>query len=260
MVAPTLKSALNHYLQPTNLVEELRYRPLIRPSLSEADRAHLERWLKEVRDPVWGQLAAATRRHGKLPAFVEGPYSYFIGSALRARHFAESETDPPAMRRKRKQQREQQERADLIALADKMEEVVRHYQACRKAQHPQRVPSPSGIPLSPLLRELETKQSLEWLGRNAHRLRQLAEKKVSAGVPVHVSRGGRENAISRARLVCSCGRWSIACTIGVGSPATVSLPRSRTLHFPMQTWSRKMSVRPAGRRHGQPGGSGALNQ
>ena len=72
MVAPTLKSALNHYLQPTNLVEELRYRPLIRPSLSEADRAHLERWLKEVRDPVWGQLAAATRRHGKLPAFVEG--------------------------------------------------------------------------------------------------------------------------------------------------------------------------------------------
>ncbi len=147
MVAPTLKSALNHYLQPTNLVEELRYRPLIRPSLSEADRAHLERWLKEVRDPVWGQLAAATRRHGKLPAFVEGPYSYFIGSALRARHFAESETDPPAMRRKRKQQREQQERSDLIALADKMEEVVRHYQACRKAQHPQRVPSPSGIPL-----------------------------------------------------------------------------------------------------------------
>ncbi|OLB72010.1 MAG: hypothetical protein AUI16_21785 [Alphaproteobacteria bacterium 13_2_20CM_2_64_7] len=193
MVAPTLKSALNHYLQPTNLVEELRYRPLIRPSLSEADRAHLERWLKEVRDPVWGQLAAATRRHGKLPAFVEGPYSYFIGSALRARHFAESETDPPAMRRKRKQQREQQERSDLIALADKMEEVVRHYQACRKAQHPQRVPSPSGIPLSPLLRELETKQSLEWLGRNAHRLRQLAEKKVSAGVPVHVSRqsGGK---------------------------------------------------------------------
>jgi hypothetical protein len=200
MAAPTLKSALNHYLQPTNLVEELKY-PTFRPSLSGADRAHLKRWFKEVRDPVWEQLAADTRRYGKLPAFVEGPYSYFIGSALRARHFAESETDAPAMRRKRKQQREQQERSDLLALADKMEEVVRHYQACRKAQHPQRVPSPSGIPLSPLLRELETKQSLEWLGRNAHRLRQLAEKKVSAGepewdwgpIPVHVSRqsGGK---------------------------------------------------------------------
>src|SRR5258708_33338772 len=31
MAAPTLKSALNHYLQPTNLVEELKY-PTFRPS------------------------------------------------------------------------------------------------------------------------------------------------------------------------------------------------------------------------------------
>src|SRR6266571_4840585 len=122
MAAPTLKSALNHYLQPTNLVEEVRYRPLIRPSLSEADRAHLERWLDQVPDRIWEKIAADARARGKLGPVVESPYSYFISSALRARHFAESETDAPDVQRKRKQQREQQER--LLALADQMEEVV----------------------------------------------------------------------------------------------------------------------------------------
>jgi hypothetical protein len=167
VAAPTLKSALNYYLQ--------------RPRLSEADRVHLRRWLKEVRAPVWEQIAADARRYGALPTFVEGPYSYFIGSALSARHFAESQTDTPAVQRKRKQQREEQDRSYLLALAHKMEEVVRHYEACRKAHHPRRVPSPSG-PLPDLPREAEAKQSLEWLGREADRLRQLAEK-VAAGEP-----------------------------------------------------------------------------
>ena len=99
----------------------------------------------------------------------------FIDSALRARQFAESQTDTPALQRKRKQQREQQERSDLLELANEMDEVVRNYQACRKAQHPQRVPSPSG-PLPDLPQEAEAKRSLEWLGREAHRLRQLAER------------------------------------------------------------------------------------
>ena len=181
---PTLGSALRYYLQ--------------QDKLSEGDRAHLRRWLNEVDHPVWGQLAADTRKYGELPTFVEGPYSVFIGSALRARHFAQSKTDPPAVQRKRKQQREQQERSDLLALANKMEDVVGHYQACRKAHHQQPVPSPSGVPLPPLLR-LEMKQ-LEWLERNALRVRQLAER-VSAGepngdwdrIPIHVSRqsGGK---------------------------------------------------------------------
>jgi len=69
----------------------------------------------------------------------------------------------------------------------------------------------------------------------------------------------RENASSRAGWVCSCRRWSIACTNAVGSRATMSLQRWRTLHFRMRMWWRNMSVRPAGRRHGQPGGNGALN-
>jgi hypothetical protein len=183
MAAPTLRSALNYYLQ--------------RPDLTEPDRAHLKRWLNEVQDPVWEQLAADIRKHGELPTFVMGPYSHFIGPALRARHFVESETDP--LQRKRKQQREQQDCSHLVVLADKMEDVVRHYQSCKKAQHPRRVPSPSG-PLPDLPPAAEANQSLKWLSGEALRLRQLAGKQSASEqncgwdrIPVHVSRqsGGK---------------------------------------------------------------------
>jgi hypothetical protein len=185
VAAPTLRSALNYYLQ--------------QPKLSAGDRAHLKRWLNETRDPVWEQLADDVRKYGELPTYVEGPYSYFIASALRARRFAEGEVISPALQRKRDQQREQQERSDLLALAHKLEEAVRDYEACRKAQHPQVVPSPTGLPVPELPQRAEAKRSLEWLRREAHRLRQLAEK-VSAGeqnwwdrIPVRVSRqsGGK---------------------------------------------------------------------
>ena len=185
MAVPTLGSALRYYLR--------------QHKLSESDRAHLKRWLNEVDDPVWGKIAADARAYGELGPVVEGPYSIFISSALRARDFAESQTDTPAVKRKREQQREQQERSDLLALAEKMEDVVRHRRSCRKAQHPQRVPSPTG-PLPDLPQEAEAKLSLDWLTREAHRLRQVAEK-VSAGepnwdwgpIPVRVSRqsGGK---------------------------------------------------------------------
>ncbi len=185
MAAPTLISALNYHLQ--------------RLGLSEADRAHLERWFAVVRDPAWKKLAAYIMRCGELPQVVEGPYSIFISSALRARQFAESQKDSPAIQRKLKEQHEQQERSDLLALAEKIDDVVRHRQSCRKAQHPQRVPSPTG-PLPDLPQEAEAKRSLEWLRREAHRIRQVAEK-VSAGepnwdwgpIPVRVSRqsGGK---------------------------------------------------------------------
>src|SRR5262245_50946929 len=114
MAVPTFKSALNNCLQW--------------PWLTEADREHLKRWAEHERDPVWERIAADTRRHGELPTIVEGSYSLFIRTALRGRHFAQSKTDPPAVQRKRKQQREQQERSDLLALANKMKDVVGHYQ------------------------------------------------------------------------------------------------------------------------------------
>src|SRR5439155_429413 len=84
--------------------KKLWYHPLLR--LSEADRADLDRWLDQVRDPIWEKIAAEARAYGKL-APVD-PYSIFIGSALNARQFAESQKDSPAVQRKRKQQREQQ--------------------------------------------------------------------------------------------------------------------------------------------------------
>ena len=208
MAAPTLKSALNHYLQPANLVEELRYRPLIRPSLTEADRAHLKRWLDQVRDPIWEKISC--RRLGSMANWAPSLRSvlYFIDSALRARHFAESQTDTPDVQRKRKQQREQQERSDLLALADEMEELVRHYQSCRKAQHPQPVPSPSGFPYRPP-RERETKWSLEWLRRECAQAPPTCRESVRGRAELGLGpnsrprqpaeRVERKNAISRAK-------------------------------------------------------------
>ena len=163
-MAPSLWSALTYRLK--------------QPGLTKDDRAHIKRWFVEADRRVWKQLAADVRRYGELPAVVEGPYSIFISSALRARRFAESQTNTPAVERKRKQQRAQQDHLDLLALAEKMDEVVRHRQSCRKAQHPQRVPSPTG-PLPDLPQEAEAKRSLEWLGREASRLRRLAEKEAS---------------------------------------------------------------------------------
>ena len=116
MAAPTFKSALNNRLQW--------------PWLTEADREHLKRWAEHERDPVWERIAADARRYGKLPPMVDAPYSLFIGAALRARQFAESQTDTPAVKRKREQQRGQQERSDLLKLAGKIDDFLRHYQAC----------------------------------------------------------------------------------------------------------------------------------
>jgi len=116
MAAPTFKSALNNYLQ--------------RPGLTEADREHLKRWGEHERDPVWERIAADARRYGELPPIVDAPYSLLIGAALRARRFAEGEVVSPALQRKRNQQREQKERSDLLELAGKGDDFLRHYQAC----------------------------------------------------------------------------------------------------------------------------------
>jgi hypothetical protein len=167
---------------------------------------------------VWGKVAADARAYGELGPVVEGPYSIFISSALHARRFAESQTDTPAVKRKREQQREQQERSDLLALAEKMEDVVRDRQSRRKAQHPQRVPSPRG-PLPDLPQEAEAKRSLDWLMREAHRLRQVAEK-VSAGepnwdwgpIPVRVSRqSGGKGKRNQSRKLGVFMQWMVNC-------------------------------------------------
>src|SRR5262245_16694391 len=157
MAAPTFKSALNNCLQW--------------PRLTDADREHLKRWAEHERDPVWERIAADANRY-KLPSMVDAPYSLFINAALRARQFAEGKVVSPAVQRKRNQQREQQERSELLELANKGDDFLRHYQACSKTRSPVRVPSPDG----PFPEELVAKLSLDWLKREAHRLRQLADK------------------------------------------------------------------------------------
>jgi hypothetical protein len=161
MAVPTLRSALNYYLKL--------------PHLTQADRAHLERWLDEARNRLWEQLAADIRRRGALQPFVEGYYGHFIWWALLARRSAERETISPVLRRKRKQHRVQQERSGLVALAELLEDVVRRYQSCRKAHHLERVPSPSG-PLPDLPEVAQAKQALEWLKREPRRLCLIAER------------------------------------------------------------------------------------
>ena len=194
--AASLRSALNYYLEPPELTEAERYYRMQRRKLTDADRAHLKRWLNEADDPIWERLAADTRTYGQPPTVVEGPYSVFISSALLARQFAEGKVVSPAVQRKRNQQREQQERLELLELADKVDDFLRHYQACSKARSPVRVPSPDG----PFPEELVAKLSLDWLKREAHRLRQLAEKVSThdstwdgGPIPVRVSRqsGGK---------------------------------------------------------------------
>jgi hypothetical protein len=104
MAPSTLRSALSYYLK--------------RPGLTEDDRAHIKRWFVEADDPVWEKIAADTRAYGEVGPVVEGPYSIFIGSALRARCNAESLKDTsPSLLSKQEHQREQQRRIDLLELA-----------------------------------------------------------------------------------------------------------------------------------------------
>jgi hypothetical protein len=185
---PTIRSALLYVGQSSGL--------------SKADRDHLNRWLDEVRSPVWEQIAADVESHGEMGNFIEGPYSVLIGYALRARVFA-TESSSTWLTRKWAQQNKKQERADLIALAEEMEKVVRRYQNCKPAQPPPVPPSPddepSAPPPAPEQRELEAKRSLAWFASEAQRLRELAEREPRAGedwfcrVPQHISRqnGGK---------------------------------------------------------------------
>jgi hypothetical protein len=173
MAPCTLRSALNYYLK--------------QPGLTEDDREHIKRWFVEADDPVWEKIAADTRAHGEVAAVVEGPYSIFIGSALRARCNAKSLADTsPSLLSKQEHQREQQRRIDLLELADRIDEVVRRYPLWRSPQAP---PPPGSANPD----WLEEQRSLKWLEQQAQKLRQRAatDQKAHPGwdyVRVNVSR------------------------------------------------------------------------
>jgi hypothetical protein len=133
------------------------------PTLSEADRAHLERWLDEADDPVWEQIAAEAESYVILPPLVDSPYSSFIGTALRLRNYVETKLDKPHLLRKRERERREQKFADLTALATMMDEVVRRYRRLRPMP-----PDPSGRPG-------KWELPLEWLKQEAKSIRHQAQ-------------------------------------------------------------------------------------
>jgi hypothetical protein len=184
MVEPTIESALRYFDQS--------------PMLTDADRAHLKRWLAEVRNPLWMQIAEEIGEHGELPNFIEGPYSAFIWQALRARASA-TESSSSYLQRKMEDQRWREERADLLALADELDKVNRRYRNCKLAQARRRPPPPGALTAPPSIRELEAKRSLDWLSGEGQRLRKLAERESKSEpdwgphVPERISRqsGGK---------------------------------------------------------------------
>jgi hypothetical protein len=133
------------------------------PKLSEADRAHLERWLDEADDPVWEQIAAEAESYVILLPLVDGPYSSFIGTALRLRNYVETQLDKPHLLHKRERKRREQKFADLMALATTMDEVVPRYRHLVP-----RAPDPSGRPG-------EWELPLKWLKQEAKRIRHRAQ-------------------------------------------------------------------------------------
>ena len=224
--APTLKSALDYYLK--------------RPGLTKADRVHLTRWLAEARDPVWEQIAADTPDLWRTTDDGRGPLFFFHRFGPSRAAICGEPDAAPAVQRKRKLQREQQDRSDLLELADKIEDVLRHHQSCRKTQLPRRVPSPRG-PLPDLPQEAEAKQALEWLRREAPRLRQVAEK-VSAGepewdlgpIPVRVSRqSGGKGKRNQSRNLGVFMQWMVNCMYQCcGKPRYDAVATMTNIAFP----------------------------
>ena len=188
---------------------------------------------------MWEQLAADTRRYGELPAVVEGPYSisfvrpFAPGILRRARGYS-------AVQRKRKLQYEQQERSDLLELAEKIEDVVRLRQSCRKAQHPQQVPSPTG-PLPELPQEAEARRALSGLGERRTGSGKLPRKsprasRIGTGAESPSASAGRvverESAINHEIWACSCRRWSTVCTECCGKPHYDAVSMITNIAFP----------------------------
>jgi hypothetical protein len=147
------------------LLNRLGYPKLGYPKLTEADRAHIKRWLAEVDDPVWEQIAADADAHDELAPFVDAPYSVFIGSALRLRHYVETKLDKPSLLKKRERQRSEQKFADWNSLANSMDEVVQRYRGFER-----------NFPPPPPPAQRESELLLAWLAREAQKVRREAQR------------------------------------------------------------------------------------
>jgi hypothetical protein len=137
--------------------------------LTQEDRSHLDRWLEEASDPVWDELAGAITAFGWFSNTVGGPLSLVIHQAVLSRGIAakDSRFDP-----KQELKKEERVRQDLLTLAEKMEDVVQSYLACKIAH--EKHPPPPDADKHPAV--LAREESLAWLQKDAQRIRKRAAK------------------------------------------------------------------------------------
>jgi hypothetical protein len=171
-------------------------------ALSATDRAHLARWLAEAEDPLWEQIARdATANHHEAP----DSYRMIIVGALKVRERAET-MEAPHLQRREAQDREQQERAKLLTLANDIDQVVRrhreaqNFELYRKGKTGLSPDGPSNV-------DMGIQESLAWLAKEAERLREFAVLKAAdhylllADWGAHVSRTrARKNRIRSREL------------------------------------------------------------
>jgi hypothetical protein len=159
MTTRNMKSALHNYRQHLKR--------------DAADYAHLDRWLAEAQDPIWEKLAHDIKEHGAFQQIENGPY-LFIGAALRARKLAES-AESPSITKSRILRREKNERKDMLTYAATMIDVIQSYPRFERFLVPPSPPDPDVWPRPPTSEQLEAMASLEWLTRNAGKLRVIAQ-------------------------------------------------------------------------------------
>jgi len=159
------------------------------PSLTEDDRAHIDRWMAEARDPVWQKIVAAIETADRLPPIQGGFFCFVVFSSLRCRRYAEEAVYETKAMKKERELEAQKRREGRLALASDIEDIVRRVRAHRRKWE--------APPISATWRETEAQQALAWLEQQSRIIRRSAESSSDFSdnfVPETVSRqtGGVE--------------------------------------------------------------------
>jgi hypothetical protein len=166
------------------------------PSLTDDDRAHIDRWTIVASDRMWQKIVDEFDDAGELPPMIDGTFGFLISRALLFRRIAEkAKYETTEMLRQHARREEERIRA-LLSLASAIEYVIDQWP--RLSMHP---PDPD----SSSRYDPKTQQALEWLEQETQWIRRLATphnlNPRFGMVPVVVSRqdGGRgKRARSRA--------------------------------------------------------------
>jgi hypothetical protein len=127
-----------------------------KPSLTDDDRAQIDRWITVASDRIWQKIVDAIDDARELPPMIDGTSGFLISRALRYRRIAqEAKFENEEMRRQRARQEEERIRA-LLSLASAIEQVIDQWP--RLSTYP-----PSAASLSRY--DPRTLRALEWLER-----------------------------------------------------------------------------------------------